>query len=90
MKTKTVTQWARKAEHKAIELKLENCPEEFAGEKVAEINKLDGTKLIMEDGKSWLLMRESGTEPVVRLYGEAESDQKLNSLMEAGKELILS
>ena len=70
--------------------KLENCPEEFAGEKVAEINKLDGTKLIMEDGKSWLLMRESGTEPVVRLYGEAESDQKLNSLMEAGKEFILS
>ena len=63
---------------------------EFAGEKVAEINKLDGTKLIMEDGKSWLLMRESGTEPVVRLYGEAESDQKLNSLMDAGKEFILA
>jgi phosphomannomutase len=51
---------------------------------------MDGTKFIMEDGKSWLLMRESGTEPVVRLYGEAESDQKLASLMEAGRLFILA
>lgn len=70
--------------------KLNSYPDKFAGLKVAEVNKLDGTKFLMEDGKSWLLMRESGTEPVVRLYGEAESDQKLKSLMEAGKEFILS
>ncbi len=69
--------------------KLASPPDGFAGMKVAEINTLDGTKFIMADGRSWLLMRESGTEPLVRLYGEAESDQKLKSLMEAGKEFIL-
>ena len=70
--------------------KLSSAPDNFADMQVKEINRLDGTKFIMEDGKSWLLMRESGTEPVVRLYGEAESDQKLINLMEAGREFILS
>lgn len=70
--------------------KLTAGAESFAGMKVKEVSTLDGTKFIMDDGKSWLLMRESGTEPVVRLYGEADSDQKLISLMEAGREFILS
>lgn len=74
----------------AFQGKLSSTPDSFAKLKIKEINRLDGTKFIMEDGKSWLLMRESGTEPVVRLYGEAESDQKLNKLMEAGKTFILS
>ncbi len=82
----------RLSEKKAVGFneKLSANPSEFAGMKVASINNLDGTKYIMEDGKSWLLMRESGTEPVVRLYGEAESEQKLKALMEAGKAFILS
>ena len=70
--------------------KLDSTPESFSGKKVKEINRLDGTKFLMEDEKSWLLMRASGTEPVVRLYGEAPSDQKLLSLMDAGKAFILS
>ena len=78
------------AQKEAFQGKLSSTPESLADLKIKEINRLDGTKLIMEDGKSWLLMRESGTEPVVRLYGEAESDQKLNDLMAAGKEFILS
>jgi len=69
---------------------LESPPDTFAGMKVMEINRLDGTKFIMEGGKCWILMRESGTEPVVRLYGEADSDQSLQLLMEAGKEFITS
>jgi phosphomannomutase len=43
---------------------------EFLGKKVAKENRLDGLKLIFEDG-SWVLMRPSGTEPVVRIYTEA-------------------
>lgn len=35
-----------------------------------EVQILDGVKLIAEDG-SWLLVRPSGTEPVLRLYAEA-------------------
>jgi phosphomannomutase len=37
---------------------------------VATENRLDGLKLIFDDG-SWVLMRPSGTEPVVRIYAEA-------------------
>ena len=45
---------------------------EFAGRRVAKENRLDGLKLIFEDG-NWVLMRPSGTEPVVRIYTEAAS-----------------
>jgi phosphoglucomutase len=45
---------------------------EFAGRRVARTDRTDGLKLIFGDG-SWLLMRPSGTEPVVRIYTEAAS-----------------
>lgn len=44
----------------------------FAGRRVSQTDRTDGLKLILEDG-SWLLMRLSGTEPLVRLYSEAAS-----------------
>ncbi|MEK7845482.1 MAG: hypothetical protein AAB257_00770, partial [Nitrospinota bacterium] len=37
----------------------------------------------------WLLIRESGTEPVVRLYGEARDEDELERIMKAGRELVL-
>jgi phosphoglucomutase len=43
---------------------------EFAGHKVAKIDRTDGLQLIFDDS-SWILMRPSGTEPVVRIYTEA-------------------
>ena len=48
---------------------LENFTE-FAGHKVAKTDRTDGLQLIFGDG-SWILMRPSGTEPVVRIYTEA-------------------
>ncbi len=48
----------------------------------------DGTKYMLEDD-SWVLMRASGTEPVLRLYVEAESEAKIKNLIEAGKKFIL-
>jgi phosphoglucomutase len=48
----------------------------------------DGTKYMLEDD-SWVLMRASGTEPVVRVYVESSSDQKVKALMDAGKKFIL-
>jgi alpha-D-glucose phosphate-specific phosphoglucomutase len=48
----------------------------------------DGTKYMLEDD-SWVLMRASGTEPVVRIYVEAESETKIQNLIEAGKKFIL-
>jgi phosphoglucomutase len=54
---------------------------EFAGCHVAKENRLDGMKLIFDDG-SWVLMRPSGTEPVVRVYAEAASVAAAQKLAE--------
>jgi phosphoglucomutase len=62
-------------------------PERLAGRKVASVNPLDGMKLLLEDG-SWILVRESGTEPVARVYVEARSENDLAALAEAGRELL--
>lgn len=40
----------------------------------------DGIK-ITENSKNWVMIRPSGTEPIVRIYGEAENQQKLDTLM---------
>ncbi|WP_298439323.1 phosphoglucomutase/phosphomannomutase family protein [Geobacter sp.] len=68
--------------------KQRQAPGEFAGLKVRETVTVDGSKFILEDG-SWLLFRKSGTEPVVRLYGEASSAERLAAVMAAGKAFIL-
>jgi phosphomannomutase len=50
---------------------LQNQPlTEIAGKAVVDCNKVDGYKFRLADG-SWLLIRFSGTEPVLRLYSEA-------------------
>lgn len=61
-------------------------PNEVAGYKVQSVEKLDGTKLIFDD-ESWLLFRQSGTEPVLRIYAEATSIEKMNRLLETGSAL---
>ena len=63
-------------------------PAEFARYKVTGVNTLDGTKLLFDD-ESWLLFRQSGTEPVLRVYSEATSVSKMKSLLSAGAELAL-
>jgi phosphomannomutase len=62
-------------------------PASVSGRRVASVNLLDGIKLIFEDG-SWILVRESGTEPVARVYVEAHSPSDLEALARAGRELI--
>lgn len=57
------------------------------GMTVERIVEMDGTKFILKGG-GWLGLRFSGTEPVVRLYAEAESSEKLKALVKAGKALI--
>jgi alpha-D-glucose phosphate-specific phosphoglucomutase len=69
--------------------KLANPPLEFGGVRVKEMVTIDGCKFILEDG-TWLLFRKSGTEPVVRLYGEASSPELLAGVMKAGRAFIMS
>jgi len=61
---------------------------EIAGSRVTDVVTIDGTKLLLDDG-SWLLFRKSGTEPVVRLYGEAANEARLKEVMVAGRQFIL-
>jgi len=68
--------------------KLAATPASFAGLTVKDTVNIDGSKFILEDG-SWLLFRKSGTEPVVRLYGEAADPERLAAVMKAGREFIL-
>ena len=72
----------------AFPAKVAATPSEFAGVRVADRVTIDGTKFILEDG-SWLLFRKSGTEPVVRLYGEAASAERLAAIIAAGRTFIL-
>ena len=53
--------------------KLGKDPTEFAGQKVVEVVRKDGLKLVLADG-SWVCYRLSGTEPVVRAYTEARTE----------------
>lgn len=58
-------------------------PSEFGGYEVKDVETLDGTKLVFGD-ESWILFRQSGTEPVLRIYSEATSIAKMNALLSAG------
>jgi phosphomannomutase len=61
-------------------------PREFAGYAVAGAETTDGTKLLFDD-ESWVLFRQSGTEPMLRIYAEATSTAKAEALLAAGEEL---
>jgi phosphoglucomutase len=60
---------------------------EFAGQKVAKIDRTDGLQLIFDDG-SWILMRPSGTEPVVRIYTEAAKPAAAQKLADEARAWI--
>jgi alpha-D-glucose phosphate-specific phosphoglucomutase len=67
--------------------KLRVDPGEFHGTKVASAVRTDGLKLVLADG-SWVCYRLSGTEPVVRVYSEARSQDDLAKLSVAAKAWI--
>jgi phosphomannomutase len=67
--------------------KMKSDPAELSGRKVKQLVRSDGLKLILDDG-SWVCYRMSGTEPVVRVYSEAKSEQDLARLATAAKDWI--
>lgn len=68
--------------------KLAREPSEIGGRRIETINRMDGVKFIFADG-SWMLMRPSGTEPMVRIYAESEDKKDLESLLDDGKKYLL-
>lgn len=70
-----------------IERLSRNPPERLAREKIVGVKTLDGLKFIFKD-ESWILFRQSGTEPLLRIYCEAASNEKKRALLIAAHKLI--
>lgn len=64
-----------------------NLPPRIAGLSVAKTNLSDGFKFTLSD-ESWLLIRISGTEPLVRIYSEASSRASVSNILEDGRKFI--
>lgn len=67
----------------------DNAPASIAGLAVADVQTVDGVKYHL-DGDSWLLIRPSGTEPVLRVYAEAPSADAVKALLGYGEEVAAS
>lgn len=74
------------AKEKMKQKLLENAPARIGGMRVTDIRSLDGVKYLLED-ESWLLIRPSGTEPVLRVYAEGRSIETMEALIDFGKEI---
>jgi alpha-D-glucose phosphate-specific phosphoglucomutase len=61
-------------------------PRDIAGQAVDHVQTTDGFKYFLADG-SWLLVRASGTEPLIRLYTESSSPEMAQNVLRAGKEM---
>lgn len=70
----------------------------FAGMEVERVESLDGMKFFLRNpeadskpraAESWLLLRASGTEPLLRIYAESCSPQAVQLLLKAGREFTL-
>jgi len=77
----TAAQTTRLREH------MQSPPTALGSRAVARTTVLDGLRLDFEDG-AWLLMRPSGTEPVVRYYVEAPTQPGLAELMKTGRKVL--
>lgn len=73
-------------QHVLRRLREEGGLREIDGHSVERIDTLDGFKHIMKDG--WLLVRASGTEPVLRIYSEAPTAEAAEALLEDAAEQL--
>lgn len=73
---------------KAMNKLKTDAPTSWDGREVESLLKIDGYKFFMKDG-SWLLIRPSGTEPIFRLYAEAETLKASESVVEAARTFVV-
>lgn len=67
----------------------EDAPAGIGGETILEVSAIDGVKYILADD-SWLLIRPSGTEPVLRVYAEGRSLEIVKALLGYGEQVAAS
>jgi phosphomannomutase len=68
---------------------VSQAPGHIGGETVDDISTIDGIKYYISDG-SWLLIRPSGTEPVLRVYAEGRTPEILKAMMDFGEQVASS
>lgn len=71
-----------------LKAKLAEEPAEIGGRRIESINRIDGVKFLFGND-AWMLMRPSGTEPLVRIYAESETKEDLEELLEQGRKYLL-
>jgi phosphomannomutase len=69
-----------------VERLLQEAPDTLAGETVTDVDTLDGVKYLLADD-SWLLIRPSGTEPVLRVYAEGREPAMVDTLLAYGEQV---
>jgi phosphomannomutase len=72
---------------RVMETLAKRRPRTLAGLGVDRVRDDDGFKFYLEDG-SWVLLRTSGTEPLIRVYSEAGSDAEVESRLAALEEVV--
>ena len=72
----------------SLRAKLSEEPSDVGGRKVNRIDRTDGVKFLFENN-AWMLMRPSGTEPMVRIYAESESETETQNILDAGRNYLL-
>jgi len=76
---------------KIVQNTASNSYKEFGRYKVKRVEDLDGYKYFFDDNNTeWLLIRASGTEPVLRTYAESTSREKAFEILKAAEQTLLS
>jgi len=75
-------------ERSGLEERVRNSqPETIGSLRVTGLNSLDGYKFLLEDG-GWLLIRFSGTEPIVRVYCETTQEDRVQPILQDGLRIV--
>src|SRR5256886_3296216 len=72
---------------RVLETLAEHTPREVAGVRVERVRDDDGYKFFLADG-SWVLLRSSGTEALIRVYAEAASPEDVEARLTALEEIV--
>jgi len=75
------------AKERAVATIGDALPDDVAGVAVDRVNDADGFKVLLVDG-TWLLVRPSGTEPKLRIYAEAATEARVETLLAAGRGIV--
>ncbi len=69
--------------HDREEIIMHNMPKTLGGLKVVDLITVDGYQYNLEDG-GWMLIRFSGTEPIIRVYTETRHKDKVQAILQDG------